>query len=226
MKILLIENEEKMILKLSRLLDRNHFEACLTYNEETGLDEALSGIYDAVILATVLPGCGGLELLGQMRKAGLSVPVLLLSPKCSVTEKVRGLNSGADDFLEKPFADSELIARLCAISRRKGELIQDNKIAFMQLSLNLNTYELTETDDFVRLSNKEFDIMKYLILHGYTICNKEELLTRLWGFENAASGNNLEVYITYLRRKLKFLHSEVQIHCIKNVGYYLIGIGE
>jgi len=222
MKILLIENDQKVIQKLSRLLNQNHFESFPTYNGEIGLDEALSGIYDAVIIDTVLPDCSGLDLLKQIRKNGLSVPILLLSPKCSVVEKVHGLNSGADDFLEKPFAGTELFARLCAISRRKGELIQDNAIAFMQLSLNLNTYELTDADDSVRLSNKEFEIMKYFILHGHNICNKEELLTRLWGFENSTSENNLEVYITYLRRKLKLLNSEVKIHCIKNVGYHLM----
>lgn len=222
MKILLIENDQKVILKLCRILNQNHFGSFPTNNGEMGLDEALSGIYDAIVLDTVLPDCSGLDVLNQIRKSGLSVPILLLSPKCSVLEKVHGLNSGADDFLEKPFASTELFARLCAISRRKGELIQDNSIAFLQLSLNLNTYELNDADDSVRLSNKEFEIMKYLISHGHNICNKEELLTKLWGFENSTSENNLEVYITYLRRKLKLLHSEVKIHCIKNVGYHLM----
>jgi len=226
MKILLIENNEKLIAKLSRLLNRNHFESYSSYDAEAGLDEALSEIYDAIILDTESPGCGGLEVLKQIRRAGLSVPVLLLSPKCGVIEKVRGLDSGADDFLEKPFADAELIARLCAISRRKGELIQDNQIFFAQLSLNLNTYQMTIAGNSVRLSNPEFEIMKYFILHGCNVIGKEELLTKLWGFESSPAENNLEVYITYLRRKLKLLHSGVRIHCIKNVGYHLMNTEE
>ena len=222
MKILIIENDEKLTGKLRRLLSKNRYETFSVNNGENGLDEAQSGIYDAVIIDTSLPASSGLDVLKQIRKSGLSVPVLLLSPKCGVSEKVKGLENGADDFLEKPFADDELLARLHAISRRRGEFIIDNTLHFSGLSLNLGTYELTDGEDFIRLSNKEYEIMKYFFLHGHNVVNKEDLLTRLWGFENAMAENNLEVYISYLRRKLAKLDYKIQILCVKNVGYRLI----
>jgi DNA-binding response OmpR family regulator len=222
MKILLVENDQKLCGKLKRLLTKKRYEPFFVNKGENGLDEAQSGVYDAVIIDTELPDCSGLDVLKQIRKSKLSVPVLLLSPRCGVSDKVRGLESGADDFMEKPFADDELLARLRAITRRKGEFIIDNLLHFSELSLDLGTYELTDGQDFVRLSNKEFEIMKYFFLHGHNVVSKEDLLTRLWGFENAMAENNLEVYISYLRRKLIKLGSTIQIFCVKNVGYRLI----
>ncbi len=226
MRILLIENDTKLRAKLSRLLTKKRFETCFAENAESGLDEAQSGIYDAVIMEAQLPDGSGLDVLRQIRRPRLSVPVLLLSPKCGVSEKVRGLDCGADDFLEKPFADDELIARLNAVTRRKGEIIFDNQLQFENLKLNLGTYELAESDYSVRLTNKEQEIMKHFLLHGHNIISKEEFLTQLWGYEAAAAENNLEVYISYLRRKLSSIHSQIQILCIKNVGYRLATLQE
>lgn len=140
MKILLIENNEKIRTKLIRLLFKNKYEVNSAQSGEIGLDEAQTGIYDAVILETILPDCSGIDILRQIRKMKLSVPVLLLSPKCAISEKVHGLDSGADDFMECPFADDEFIARLKAITRRKGEIIFDNILEFSGLNLDLGTY--------------------------------------------------------------------------------------
>lgn len=222
MKILLVQNDEKLKAKLKRLLIKNHYETVSANLGENGLDEAQSGIYDALLIDTVLPDCSGLDVLKQIRKSGISVPILLLSSKCGVSDKVKGLECGADDFMEKPFADDELLARLHAITRRKGEFIYENQLQFSGISLDLGTYQLIDGDNSVRLSNKEFEIMKYLFLHGHNIVNKEDLLTRLWGFENAMAENNLEVYISYLRRKLAKLDTKIQIFCVKNVGYRLL----
>lgn len=123
--------------------------------------------------------------------------------------------------MEKPFADEEFLARLNAITRRKGDFIFDNLLHFADLSLNLGTYELLEGSNSVRLTNKELEIMKHFLIHGHNIISKEELMTRLWGYEAAAVGNNLEVYISYLRRKLMLIHAKTQILCVKNVGYRL-----
>lgn len=221
MRILLIENDSKLRAKLSRLLTKKHYEPCFALDGERGLDEAQSGIYDAVILETELPDCSGIDVLRLIRRAQISIPVLLLSPKCGVIEKVHGLDSGADDFLEKPFADDELLSRLNAVTRRKGDLIFDNILHFEGLNLNLGTYELEEELRSVRLSNKELEIMKCLFLHGHNIIAKEELMNRLWGYDAVAAENNLEVYISYLRRKLVAIQSKIQILCIKNVGYRL-----
>ena len=221
MKILLIENDEKIRAKLVRLLSKNHFETFCVQSWETGLDEIQSGAYEAVLLETDLPTLSGFEVLRQIRKAQVSTPVMLLSPKCAISDKVRGLDCGADDFVERPYADDELIARLRAITRRKGEFIFENKLHFSDLTLDLGTYQLLSGDRSVSLSNKELEIMKYFFLHGHTIISKEELMTRLWGYDTGAE-NNLEVYISYLRRKMRILCPCVQILCIKNVGYRLI----
>lgn len=226
MKILVIENDQKLAAKLGRLLTKNHFEPFSVKQTEGGLDEAISKIYDAVIFDIDLPGGNGLNVLKQLRRSGLSVPVLALSPKCGVMEKVRGLDAGADDFLEKPFADAELVARLRAVSRRKGEFILDNKLSFSGLILDLNTYTLSNDEKEIQLSKKEFEMMKYFFLYGSNIVNKEIFLTQLWKSENAASENNLDVYISYLRKKLKQIDSKIQIRCIKNVGYYLMNTEE
>ncbi|MGX8709555.1 MAG: response regulator transcription factor [bacterium] len=221
MKILLIENDKKIAEKIGRLLIRNRFEYFSVSSGENGADEAMSGIYDAVILDVSLPDCSGLEVLKQIRKSSHSIPILMLSPKCGVSDKVRGLNGGADDFMERPFAEAELLARLCAVSRRKGELIADT-LSFGELRLNLSTYELSDTGESVPLSNKEFELMKFFLLQGHNVSSKENLLTKFWGFENSTAENSLEVHITYLRHKLKRIHSGIRIHCIKNVGYQLI----
>ncbi|MBW7572232.1 response regulator transcription factor [Caproiciproducens faecalis] len=222
MKILLIENNKKTADKIGRLLSRNRFDYFTAFRGENGADEAMSGIYDAVILDVALPDCSGLDVLRQVRKSGHSVPILMISPKCGISDKVRGLNSGADDFLERPFADAELLARLCAVSRRKGEMIPDNALSFGKLSLNLSTYELSDAGGRVPLSNKEFELMKFFLMQGHNVSSKENSLTKLWGFDNPTAENSLEVHITYLRHKLKQIHSGIRIHCIKNVGYQLI----
>ncbi len=222
MKILIIENDEKVERKLKRVITKKRNEVYSVNDGEVGLDEALSGIYDAVVIDAELGGCAGLDVLKRIRKARISVPVLMLSPKCSVSEKVRSLESGADDFMERPFADEEFMARLNAITRRRGEFILDNLLHFSKLSLDMGTYELTHGDDSVRLSNKEFEIMKYFFLNGHNIVSKEELLSRLWGLENSTADNNLEVYISYLRRKLIRIGSDIRIFCVKNVGYRLL----
>lgn len=223
MRILIIENDSKLKIKLNRLLGRKHHEISCVETGEQGLDEVQSGIYEAVILNGTLPDCAGLDVLRQIRRAKLSIPILMLSQKCGVSDKVRGLDCGADDFLEIPFADAELLARLNAVTRRKGDFIFDNLLHFSGLSLNLGTFELSEGDASVGLSNKEMAIMKHFFLHGQNIVGKEELMTSLWGFETAAE-NNLEVYISYLRRKLNLIHSGTKILCVKNVGYRLAPI--
>ena len=157
----------------------------------------------------------------RLREASISTPVLLLSAKGEISDKVAGLDCGADDYLAKPFATEELLARIRAMTRRRGELIFDDTLQVGDLTLNLANYTLSRGDQRVQLANKEFEIMKQFFLHPDTILNKEELLTRLWGFENGAAGNNVEVYISFLRKKLTYLCSQMRIACIRNVGYRL-----
>ncbi|HHV32743.1 response regulator transcription factor [Caproiciproducens sp. LBM24188] len=222
MKILLLENNNKLKTKLNRLLSKKRYEVHCTEASEQAFDEIQSGVYEAAILDCSAPETNCIDLLRQIRRAKLSVPIMMISEKCTVSEKVRALDNGADDFVEIPFADSEFLARLNAVSRRKAEYIFDNQLHFDDLTLNLGTYELSKENRSVGLTNKEMAIMKYLFLSGKNIVGKEDLMTKLWGFD-ALADNNLEVYISYLRRKIASLQSGTKIVCIKNVGYRLTG---
>ena len=221
MKILLIEDEKPLSDALCQIFSKKRWETFAAYNGETGLDEALTGIYDIILLDIMLPKLDGLTVLQRLREASISTPVLLLSAKGEISDKVAGLDCGADDYLAKPFATEELLARIRAMTRRRGELIFDDTLQVGDLTLNLANYTLSRRDQRVQLANKEFEIMKQFFLHTDTILNKEELLTRLWGFENGAAGNNVEVYISFLRKKLTYLCSQMRIACIRNVGYRL-----
>ncbi len=220
MKLLLVEDEIQLSDALCQILGKNRYDVSPAYDGEQGLDEALSGIYDVILLDIMLPKKDGLEVLRQIRAAGLSTPVLLLTAKGEVSDKVRGLDYGADDYLPKPFATEELLARIRALGRRKGEIL-DDVLAFSGLSLSLSSYELCCGSRKVKLSNKEFEIMKFLLLRPRVVVSKEELFTKLWGYDATAAANNLEVYVSFLRKKLLFLQSNVKITCLRNVGYQL-----
>lgn len=220
MKLLLIEDEKQLSDALCQILIKNKYETTAAYDGERGLDEALSRIYDIILLDIMLPQKNGLEILRRIRSEGISTPVLLLTAKGEISDRVRGLDYGADDYLPKPFATEELLARIRALSRRKGEWVK-NELCFSDLCLNLSTYELFCDGLSVKLSNKEFEIMRYLLMRPRIVVGKEDLLTRLWGYENAAVANNLEVYISFLRKKMIFLKTHVKIICLRNVGYQL-----
>ena len=221
MKILLVEDERPFSDAICHILGKNAYETVAAYDGEQGLDEALSGIYDIILLDIMLPRRNGLEVLRELRRASISTPVLLLTAKGEVEDKVYGLDCGADDYLVKPFAADELLARLRALGRRRGEILDDDAYAFEDVSLAVSTYELTRGTARVRLSKKEFELMKRLLLRAPQLVRKEEMLTKLWGYENAATDNNLEVYISFLRKKLLHLGSGVKIGCVRNVGYQL-----
>jgi DNA-binding response OmpR family regulator len=221
MKLLLVEDELPLSDALRQILSRQKYEVRTVADGNAAMDEALSGIYDIVLLDVMLPGCSGLQIVKAMREAGLSTPVLLLTAKSEIEDRVKGLDCGADDYLAKPFATEELLARLRALSRRKGEIITDNSLSFGDLSLDISCYELCCGEQRVRLSCKEMDIVKYLLLRGHMVVAKEELLTKLWGYDAQAENNNLEVYISFIRKKLAYLGTKVRIGTIRGVGYQL-----
>lgn len=221
MKLLLVEDEKQLSEALTQILKRNKYSVDAVYNGEDGLDYALTGIYDVVILDIMLPKLNGLEILKKIRADNISTPVILLTAKSEVSDKVKGLDAGADDYLAKPFAPDELLARLRALGRRKGEVINDDILSFSDFSLNLSTYILEGKNSSVRLALKEFDMMKYFLLRPGRVVSKEDLITRLWGFESEAENKNIEVYISFLRKKLQFIGSETKISTIRGVGYKL-----
>lgn len=221
MKLLLVEDEKQLSEALTQILKKNKYLVDAVFNGEDGLDYALTDIYDVIILDIMIPKLNGLEVLKKIREEDISTPVILLTAKGQVSDKVRGLDLGADDYLPKPFEPEELLARLRALCRRKGEIINDNILSFLDFSLNLSTYILESKSGNVRLALKEIEILKYFLLRPQKVVNKEELITKVWGFESEAENNNIEVYISFIRKKLQYVGSEAKISTIRGVGYKL-----
>ena len=169
----------------------------------------------------MLPKLNGLEILKMIRRRKISTPVILLTAKDSVEDKILGLDSGADDYLPKPFSPDELLARLRALTRRNGDFINENILEFSDIRLNLSTYDMGVNDNSITLTQKEFEILKYFMQRPKLVVSKDDLITKLWGFDSNVEHNNIEVYISFLRKKLAYVESDVKITTIRRVGYRL-----
>lgn len=223
MKLLLVEDEKQLSESLTALLGNNKYSVDPVLDGESGLDYALTGIYDVIILDIMLPRMNGLEVLKKIRQEKISTPVILLTARGEIRDKVTGLDTGADDYLAKPFAPEELLARLRALCRRMGEVINDDILKFADFSLNLSTYELEGSYERIRLALKEFEILKYFMLRPKRAVTKDELITKIWGYDAEAEYNNIEVYISFLRKKLLHIGSKAGITTLRGVGYKLEG---
>ena len=223
MKLLLVEDERELSEALFQILTNNKYSVDAVYDGEDGLDYALTGVYDVIVLDIMLPKLNGLSLLKQLRKSGISTPVIMLTAKSQIEDRVLGLDLGADDYLTKPFATEELLARLRSITRRKGNVVNDNILTYGDISLNLDTYDLDVNNENIRLTLKEFEIIKYFMERPKCVVSKDDLITKLWGFDSEVEYNNIEVYISFLRKKLNFLGSKISIEAIRKVGYHLKG---
>jgi len=221
MRLLLVEDEIRLAEALSQILTKNKYTVDTSNDGISGLDNALTGIYDVIILDIMLPKLDGFAILRQIRESKITTPVLFLTAKDDVSNKVKGLDLGADDYLTKPFNTEELLARLRAINRRGIDTFCDDTLSFSDIELNLSTYELSCKNKSVQLGLKEFNIMKMLLSYGSRILCKEELLEKVWGYESAAEYNNVEVYISFLRKKLNHLGTKVNIKTLRGVGYSL-----
>ncbi|MBS6502486.1 MAG: response regulator transcription factor [Clostridium sp.] len=219
MKLLLVEDEKELSEALFQILTNNKYSVDAVYDGEDGLDYALTGIYDVIVLDIMLPKLNGLSLLKQLRKSGISTPVIMLTAKSQIEDRVLGLDLGADDYLTKPFATEELLARLRSITRRKGNVVNDNILTYGDISLNLDTYDLDVNNESIRLTLKEFEIIKYFLERPKCVVSKDDLITKLWGFDSEVEYNNIEVYISFIRKKLTYLKSNVSIVTIRGVGY-------
>ncbi|HJG95515.1 MAG TPA: response regulator transcription factor [Romboutsia timonensis] len=221
MRILLVEDEKQLSEALQQILIKNKYTVDAVYNGDEGLEYALTGVYDVIILDIMLPKLNGIEILKMIRKRKISTPVILLTAKSSVEDKILGLDSGADDYLPKPFSIDELLARLRALTRRSGDFINENVLEFSDIRLNLSTYEMEVNDNSITLTQKEFDILKYFMQRPKLVVSKDDLITKLWGFDSDIDYNNIEVYISFLRKKLAYVESNVKITTIRRVGYRL-----
>lgn len=221
MRILVVEDEEAIAEALAHILTKNKYLVDTCYDGESGYDNAISGIYDIILLDIMLPGMNGLEILREIRKNGIKCPVMMLTAKDEISDKVKGLDSGADDYLTKPFAMEELLARVRSLSRRTENVMSDNTVRFSDVSLNLQTYELACQGNSLNLGLKEFSIMEYLLNNPNKVISKEMMIEKIWGYDSDAEYNNVEVYISFLRKKLRHIHSAAQIKTVRGVGYRL-----
>ena len=221
MRILVVEDEIQLADALSEILRRNMYTVDTSYDGIDGLDNAMSGVYDCIIHDIMLPGMNGFEVLKKLRKEKISTPVLLLTAKSEIEDKINGLDSGADDYLTKPFVTGELLARVRALTRRKGEIIDENKLDYNGLELNKSTCSVIWEGNDVKLSLKEYQIMELLISNPHQILPKERIIEKIWGYESDVEYNNIEVYISFLRKKLSVISAPVQIKTARGIGYSL-----
>ena len=221
MRILIVEDEKRLAGTLAELLHRRGYAVDVSYDGVSGLDNARSGIYDLVLLDAMLPGLDGFSLLQQLRAGGETVPVLMLTARSDLSDRVRGLDCGADYYLTKPFETEELLACIRSLLRRGGETADSGETCFGDLRLQRATFLLACEERSVRLSRREYDLMELLMKNGSQIVTKEQLILKVWGYDSAAEDNNVEVYISFLRRKLTHLHSAVTIRTRRMVGYFL-----
>lgn len=221
MRLLIVEDEVHLAEALTQILKKNNYTVDTVNDGEAGLDNALSNIYDLILLDIMLPKIDGLTVLKEIRKEGIGTPVILLTAKGEVSDKVIGLDSGADDYLPKPFATEELLARIRAMARRKGEVLQDNTMKFGDIELNTATLKLSCKDKEVKLILKESELLELLICRNKAVTSKELIIEKLWGFDSDVEHNHVEVYISFLRKKLLFLNSKVSITTVRGVGYTL-----
>lgn len=220
MRILIVEDEKNLAESLKQMITAQKFQADTVYDGEDGLEYARSGQYDAMILDVMLPKLNGFQIVKTLRKEGNAIPVLMLTARDDTEDKVRGLDSGADDYLTKPFTTEELLARVRALTRRQGT-VQMAEMSFGDITLLLSSSSLTKGDKQVRLSQKELEVLKLLMARAGAIVSKNDLIARVWGLDSEAMDNNVEAYISFLRKKLFYLGSVVQIVSQRKMGYFL-----
>ena len=222
MRILLVEDEKRMAQALCEILRLEKYDVDHYDNGTDGLAAIESNIYDIVILDVMLPGMDGYEVAKKTRLKGITTPILMLTARAELDDKVEGLDSGADDYLTKPFMTKELLARLRALGRRMQNST-DGVLSYGDITLDTNTLTLScvANGQNVRLSEKEYRILEYLIVNSSQILTREQLATKIWGFDSDAEYNNVEVYISFTRRKLTFVGAKTEIKAVRGVGYEL-----
>ena len=221
MRILIVEDEKHLAEAVAQILKRQNYTVDVVHNGEDGLDYGLSGIYDLIVLDIMLPKMNGIDILKNLRKEGIITPVILLTAKGDISDRVIGLDSGADDYLPKPFATEELLARIRALSRRKADIQMEDNLSFGDVKLNPSTLMLSREEQQIKLTLRESELMEYLMIRKGLITSKELIIEKLWGYDSEAEHNNVEVYISFLRKKLQFLKSNVVVTTTRGVGYSL-----
>lgn len=220
MRILLVEDEKLLSNAIRRLTEDAGYFTDAVYSGADALYYMEEAAYDLVILDIMLPELDGIQVLGRMRQKGISTPVLMLTAKNAIADKVCGLNAGADDYMTKPFNAEEFLARVNALTRRKGDIAL-HELTFGDLRLDLNSAALQCGESAVQLTKKEFQVARFLLSNSKMTVTKEQLIINVWGPESEATENNVEAYISFLRKKLKYLKARVAIRSVHKIGYRL-----
>lgn len=222
MRILIAEDDERLAAALEKILKDNGYDVDVVHDGQLGLDYAQVGSYDVIILDVMMPKMNGFEVTKEIRRSGNSTPILLLTARDATADKITGFDSGADDYMTKPFSPAELMAHLRALTRRQGE-VQFERLVAGDLELDLESYELTRDHDgdkkSIQLSFKEFSILKILMSNPNSVISKDTLISKAWGADSTVGDNNVEAYISFLRKKLAHLDSSSKIETIRRAGY-------
>ncbi len=221
MRVLLVEDERHLAEALEQVLGHNNYSVDLAFDGEDGLYQALTDIYDVIVLDIMLPKLDGLSVLTEMRRKHINTPVILLTAKGETDDKVKGLDSGADDYLAKPFQTSELLARIRALGRRKGEVQVNDLLTYADLELNPYSLELRVRDKTFHLTLKESQLLEILIINHDLTVSPNSIIEKIWGFEGDAEESHVQVYVSFLRKKLSQLESKARIQTHRGVGYML-----
>ena len=221
MNILIIEDEYSLADAVAETLKSENYSFCIKTNGEDGEDEALTGTYDLILLDVMLPGKNGFEILKYLREEKIKTPVIMLTAKSEIDDKLNGLEHGADDYVTKPFSMRELVARIKAVLKRTNDIEDANILEFGDISLDIKNAKLKCNKNELQISGKELELLEQLLLNKNKILSKESLIEKIWGFDSDAEYNSVEVYITFIRRKLKLIESKVTIKAVRGLGYKL-----
>lgn len=218
MKVLIVEDERSLADALEHIIKHAGYSADAVYTGDDALAYALGASYDVIVLDVMLPDMDGFQIVSTLRAHGNHTPVLMLTARTAISDKVTGLNAGADDYMTKPFDNAELLARLNALCRRTGEVVM-KQLHYADLTLDLNAAELSTARDSVHLSKKEFELARLFLSHPQHTLSVDAILSAVWGMDSEVTDNNVMAYVSFLRKKLKYLNSKVTIRNIQQIGY-------
>lgn len=218
MKVLIVEDERSLADALEHIVEHAGYSADAVYTGDDALAYALGASYDVIVLDVMLPDMDGFRIVSTLRAHGNHTPVLMLTARTAISDKVTGLNAGADDYMTKPFDNAELLARLNALCRRTGEVVM-KQLHYADLTLDLNAAELHTARDSVQLSKKEFELARLFLSHPQHTLSVDAILSAVWGVDSEVTDNNVMAYVSFLRKKLKYLNSRVTIRNLQQIGY-------
>ena len=221
MNILIIEDEYSLADAVAETLKNENFNVCVKTNGEDGEDEALTENYDLILLDVMLPNKNGFEILRDLKQEKIKTPIIMLTAKSEIDDKLNGLEHGADDYITKPFAMRELMARIKVVLKRANNIEDTECLEYGDIKLDVKNAKLMSHNNEIQISGKELELLEQFLINKNQVLSRENLVERIWGYDSEAEYNNVEVYITFIRRKLKLIESKVNIRAVRGVGYRL-----